>query len=83
MGLGLFAVQALPCPNVHTCELSDANPFDYPTEFQRHAEELHPNRQNGLPWNYREMLAPADITANPRDALPPLRKVTSSREIRT
>ncbi len=25
---------------IHTCELNGANPFDYLTELQRHAEEL-------------------------------------------
>ena len=25
---------------IHTCELSGANPFDYLTELQRHADEL-------------------------------------------
>ena len=28
---------------IHTCELSGANPFDYLTELQRHAEELTAN----------------------------------------
>ena len=26
---------------IHTCELNGANPFDYLTELQRHAEELN------------------------------------------
>ena len=28
---------------IHTCELNGANPFDYLTELQRHAEELKRN----------------------------------------
>jgi hypothetical protein len=32
---------------IHTCELNGANPVDYLTELQRHAEELQRNRRNG------------------------------------
>lgn len=32
---------------IHTCELNHANPFDYLTELQRHAEEL---KQNPSAW---------------------------------
>ena len=28
---------------IHTCELKDANPFDYLTELQKHAEEFAKN----------------------------------------
>jgi hypothetical protein len=42
---------------IHTCELNDANPFDYLTELQRHAEELKRNPSEWMPWNYRETLA--------------------------
>jgi transposase len=37
---------------IHTCELSDANPFDYLTQLQRHAGELARNPSQWMPWNY-------------------------------
>ena len=42
---------------IHTCELNGANPFDYLTELQRHAEELKRRPAEWMPWNYRETLA--------------------------
>ncbi len=42
---------------IHTCELNGANPFDYLTELQRHADELKQNPSEWMPWNYRETLA--------------------------
>jgi hypothetical protein len=42
---------------IHTCELNDANPFDYLTELQRHAAELSKHPAAWMPWNYRETLA--------------------------
>ncbi len=42
---------------IHTCELNGANPFDYLTELQRHAEELQHKPAQWMPWNYRETLA--------------------------
>jgi hypothetical protein len=41
---------------IHTCELNDANPFDYLTELQKHAEELAKNPTVWMPWNYRATL---------------------------
>ena len=41
---------------IHTCELCDADPFDYLTELQRHADELAANPQDWMPWNYRDTL---------------------------
>jgi len=41
---------------IHTCELNGANPFDYLTELQRHAEELKRRPSEWMPWNYRETL---------------------------
>ena len=37
---------------IHTCELADANPFDYLTQLQRHAGELVANPSAWMPWNY-------------------------------
>ena len=42
---------------IHTAEWCGANPFDYLTELQRHAEELKQPPSEWMPWNYRETLA--------------------------
>jgi hypothetical protein len=45
---------------IHTCEscaLNGANPFDYLTELQRHAEELAKTPADWMPWNYRQTIA--------------------------
>jgi transposase len=42
---------------IHTCQLNEANPFDYLTELQQHTEALAANPERWMPWNYRE--APA------------------------
>jgi len=44
---------------IHTCQLCDANSFEYLTELQRHATELAANPANWMPWNYRDTLAHA------------------------
>jgi transposase len=44
---------------IHTCELNGANPFDYLTELQRHAQELTANPAAWMPWNYRDTLTHA------------------------
>ena len=41
---------------IHTCELNRANPFDYLTELQRHADAVAAAPQHWLPWNYRDHL---------------------------
>jgi transposase len=38
---------------IYTCQLNGANPFDYLTELQRHAEALADDPQLWMPWNYR------------------------------
>ncbi len=42
---------------IHTCELCEANPFEYLTELQRHAAELSANSAAWMPWNYQQRLA--------------------------
>src|SRR5271169_6272930 len=42
---------------IHTCELNEANPFDYLAELQRHTRELDTNPSAWMPWTYRETLA--------------------------
>jgi transposase len=47
---------------IHTCELNSANPFDYLTELQKHANELSSHPDRWMPWNYRQMLQETDVT---------------------
>jgi transposase len=42
---------------IYTCQLNQANPFDYLTRLQRHGEALAANPERWMPWNYRD--APA------------------------
>jgi len=44
---------------IHTCQLCDANSFEYLIELQRHAVQLAANPNNWMPWNYRDTLAHA------------------------
>jgi hypothetical protein len=44
---------------IHTCELCGANPFEYLTELQRHADQVAAAPAQWLPWNYRANLAAA------------------------
>jgi hypothetical protein len=41
---------------IYTCELCEANPFDYLAELERHAEQAASNPRDWMPWNYRETL---------------------------
>ena len=49
---------------MHTCQLCGADPFDYLTQLQEHAESLSSNPSRWMPWNYRENLDDQDTTAN-------------------
>ena len=49
---------------IHTCELCHANPFDYLTELERHADDAASHPQNWLPWNYRQTLDRIPPTPN-------------------
>ena len=42
---------------IHTCQLCDANSFEYLIELQRHSKDLAANPAEWMPWNYRETLA--------------------------
>jgi transposase len=42
---------------IYTCQLNQANPFDYLTQLQRHADQLATSPQLWMPWNYRDALA--------------------------
>ena len=43
---------------LYTCQLCGANPFEYLTELQRHADEVAAAPAAWLPWNYRANLLP-------------------------
>jgi transposase len=47
---------------IHTCELSEANSFDYLTELQHHARELAASPAEWMPWNYRETLNRREVS---------------------
>ncbi|MEN6534652.1 MAG: hypothetical protein ABFD60_17245 [Bryobacteraceae bacterium] len=44
---------------IHTCQLCDANSFEYLIELQHHAIELAANPASWMHWNYRNTLAQA------------------------
>ena len=37
---------------IYTCQLNEANPFDYLTQLQRHADQVAASPQLWMPWNY-------------------------------
>src|SRR5262249_5510465 len=39
---------------IYTCQLNEANPFDYLTRLQRHAGQVAAHSQLWMRWNYRE-----------------------------
>jgi transposase len=41
---------------IHTCELCGANPFNYLTQLERHADQSRVAPQNWMPWNYHATL---------------------------
>src|SRR5262245_59974287 len=41
---------------IYTCQLNQANPFDYLTQLQRHADQVAVNPELWMPWNYRATL---------------------------
>jgi transposase len=42
---------------IYTCQLNEANPFDYLTQLQRHTDQFAANPELWMPWNYRAALA--------------------------
>jgi len=50
---------------IHTCELNDANPFEYLIELQKHAGELAENAAAWMPWNHRQTLHQAGASKDP------------------
>jgi len=41
---------------IHTCRLSNANPFEYLVALQLHQEQMKANPQQWMPWNYRSTI---------------------------
>jgi transposase len=39
---------------IYTCQLNQANPFDYLTQLQQHADAIAASPQLWMPWNYRD-----------------------------
>ncbi len=55
---------------IYTCQLNEANPFDYLTRLQLHADSLATHPALWMPWNYREApdgRPPSDADHTPRD----------------
>jgi transposase len=42
---------------IYSCQLNEANPFDYLTQLQQHPDQLAANPELWMPWNYRAALA--------------------------
>jgi len=42
---------------IYTCQLNQANPFDYLTQLQQHADRVAASPELWMPWNYRAALA--------------------------
>jgi transposase len=38
---------------IYTCQLNQANPFDYLTQLQQHTDQFAANPELWMPWNYR------------------------------
>ena len=51
---------------IHTCELCGANPFEYVTTLQRHADELSRTPEQWMPWNYQEAIERAGASVPSR-----------------
>jgi len=50
---------------IHTCELSDADPFDYLVGLLRHRNEVKRAPQDWMPWNYRQAIDPGAPSTGP------------------
>jgi hypothetical protein len=56
---------------IYTCQLNDANPFDYLTQLQRHVEQVALRPELWMPWNYRAILSESSDRAEaPRESKP-------------
>ena len=48
---------------IYTCELCRANPFEYLTALQHHAEQVGQSPQHWMPWNYADALPVGEAAA--------------------
>jgi hypothetical protein len=56
---------------IYSCQLNDANPFDYLTQLQRHVEQVALRPELWMPWNYRAVLSESNDRAEaPRESKP-------------
>jgi hypothetical protein len=56
---------------IYTCQLNEANPFDYLTQLQRHVEQVTVRPELWMPWNYRAaLIESSDRAEAPREAKP-------------
>jgi hypothetical protein len=44
---------------IYSCQLNEANPFDYLTQLQQHADRVAASPELWMPWNYRTALPSA------------------------
>jgi transposase len=51
---------------IYTCQLNQANPFDYLTQLQRHTDQLAAGPPLWVPWNYRDALTNGSGGARPQ-----------------
>jgi transposase len=51
---------------IYTCQLNQANPFDYLTQLQRHADQLAASPELWMPWNYRITLRMHESSQQPQ-----------------
>ncbi len=49
---------------IHTCQLCDADPFDYLTQLQEHAEKVAGDPGAWMPWNYPAAGETAPVSAS-------------------
>ena len=49
---------------IHPRQLCRADPFDYLTQLQKHAESLSSNPSRWMPWNYRQNVDAPDAPTN-------------------
>jgi hypothetical protein len=49
---------------IYTCELCQANPFDYLTELHRNADQVEANPEAWMPWNYRAAVEANGVLVN-------------------
>src|SRR5437899_303197 len=49
---------------ISTCQLADANPFEYLTALHRNADLLAQDPVRWMPWNYNQRLAATSTSAS-------------------